>query len=106
MDCRKLGSVDCVVLEANTPNARGYVVVIRVCCEAEVAEGTSFSLYVRFRTSRRRSAHLDEQKKSGLQQPDWRRYGDTEVCPTLHGLSAHYSIETAHSLNIHLHHEF
>ena len=34
-----------------------------------MAEGTSFSLYVRFRTSRRRSALWDEQKKSGALQP-------------------------------------
>lgn len=49
--------------------ARESVIVASVCCEPDVAEGTSFSLYVRFRTSRRRSAHLNEQKKSGVLQP-------------------------------------
>jgi len=53
----------------NTLMAQECAIVASVCCRPVVAEGTSFSLYVRFRTSRRRSAHLDEQKKSGAMQP-------------------------------------
>lgn len=49
--------------------AQECVIVASFCYELDVAEGTTFSLYVRFRTSRRRSAHLDEQKKSGVLQP-------------------------------------